>query len=467
MSMVDLDKARSVLEEALRRGADHATVRLQERVYELIVYDTGVLRSYTTSRVVGLGVRAVVRGGSGYAYTTSLNKENVLRTVESAITVARVADRYGRRVLAPLTPVRDRYATEFKVDPHSVDPETKVSLLRDVNTSSVKREGIVSAVTRLGLERDRRLIVTSEGTELEIDVVGVGFAHMAVARYGAVIERVSDSESYIGGYEHIEKRDWGKFSEEIDELAIKAAQSKTPPPGAYTAVVDNEVVGLLLHEAFGHASEGDGVVTGASILKGRVGERVASELVTIVDAGLVEGGYPVPYDDEGAPKKRTVIVERGVLKGYLTSRDTSPELGIELTGNARAQDVTFDTLVRQTNYYAEPGDWRVEELFEGISFGIYLKGRGAMGGQVNPSVGTYTFSIGPSYIIRNGEPAELVRGVVVSGNILETLKEVDAVARDLKITTSVFGGCGKGGQLVRVGDGGPHLRTRKIIVGGG
>lgn len=464
---IDPDRARWVLEETLKRGAHQATVRLQERVYELIVYDTGVLRSYTVSRTVGLGVRAVVGGGSGYAYTTSLDEESVLRAVERAVTIARVADRYGRKTLAPLPPVKGRYSAEFKVDPHSVDPETKVGLVRDVNTGSIKREGIVSAVTRLGLERDRRLVLASEGTEVEVDVVGVGFAHMAVAKYGAVIERVGDSESFIGGYEHIERRDWGKFAEEIDELAVKAAQAKTPPPGAYVAVVDNEVVGLLLHEAFGHASEGDGVVTGASILKGRMGERVASEVVTIVDAGLVEGGYPVPYDDEGVPKRRTVVVERGVLKGYLTSRDTSPELGLEPTGNARAQDITFDTLVRQTNYYAEPGDWRVEELFEGVSYGIYLKGRGAMGGQVNPSVGTFTFSIGPSYIIRNGEPAELVRGVIVSGNILETLREVDAVARDLKVTTSVFGGCGKGGQTVRVGDGGPHIRTRKVIVGGG
>ncbi len=464
---MNVDEARWVLEEALKRGADQATVRLQERVYELIVYDTGTLRSYTTSRTVGVGVRAVVGGGFGYAYTTSLDKESVLGTIDRAIAIARVANRYGRKTFAPLSPVRDRYVTEFKVDPHYVDPETKVGLVRDVNTGSIKREGIVSAVTRLGLERDRRLVLTSEGAEVNVDVMGVGFAHMAVAKYGAVIERVSDSESHIGGYEHIEKRDWSKFAEEIDELALKAVQSKTPPPGPYVAVVDNEVVGLLLHEAFGHASEGDGVVTGASILKGRIGERVASELVTIVDAGLVEGGYPVPYDDEGVPKRKTVIVERGVLRRYLTSRDTSPELGVELTGNARAQDVTFDVLVRQTNYYAEPGDWKVEELFEGIPFGIYLKGRGAMGGQVNPSVGTYTFSIGPSYIIKNGEPVELVRGVIVSGNILETLREVDAVAKDLKITTSIFGGCGKGAQTVRVGDGGPHLRTRKIVVGGG
>jgi len=465
--VIDVDTAHWVLEEVLKRGAEHAIIRLQERVYETIIYDTGILRSYTVSKVVGLGVRAVIKGGTGYAYVTSLNRESVLKAVDRAITLTKVASQYGKKSFTPTAPVKDKYRVEFKTDPHTVEPKLKADLVKDVNTNSIKRAGIVSAVTRLGLERDRRVIVTSEGTVVEVDVVGVGLAHMAVARYGAVIERVGDRESYIGGYEHIEKRDWNAFAEEIDKLAVKASQSKTPSPGTYIAVVDNEVVGLLLHEAFGHASEGDGVVAGASILKNRVGERVTSELMTIVDAGLVEGGYPVPYDDEGVQKMRTVIVEKGILKGYLTSRDTSQELNLKPTGNARAQDVSFDTLVRQTNYYAEPGDWKVEELFEGVSHGIYLRGRGAMGGQVNPSVGTFTFSIGPSYIIRNGEPVELVRGVVVSGNILETLKEVDALANDLKITTSVFGGCGKGGQTVRVGDGGPHIRTRRIVVGGG
>ncbi|MDW8011197.1 MAG: TldD/PmbA family protein, partial [Sulfolobales archaeon] len=297
--VINVETARQVLEEVLKKGAEQAVVRLQERVYEAIVYDTGVLRSYTVGKVVGLGIRAMIRGGTGYAYTSSLDRDSVSRATGKAISLARVAGELGKKSFAPAPSIRDRFRVEFRVDPHAVDPKLKVDLVKEVNTNSMKRENIVSAVTRLGLERDRRVVLTSEGTEVEVDVVGVGLAHMAVARYGAVIERVSDRETYIGGYEHIEKRDWNAFAKEIDELAVRASQAKTPPPGTYVAVVDNEVVGLLLHEAFGHASEGDGVVAGASILKGRVGEKVASEFITIVDAGVIEGGYPVPYDDEG------------------------------------------------------------------------------------------------------------------------------------------------------------------------
>ena len=115
----------------------------------------------------------------------------------------------------------------------------------------------------------------------------------------------------------------------------------------------------------------------------------------------------------------------------------------------------------------EPGDWKVEELFRETKKGIYIKGKGAMGGQVDPAMGTFTFTAGPSYLIENGEPTRLVRGVMLSGMILETLKNVDAVANDLVVRTSVFGGCGKGGQLVRVGDGGPHVRVKEITIGSG
>jgi len=255
------------------------------------------------------------------------------------------------------------------------------------------------------------------------------------------------------------------FRDASEKVKI-SAQARSVKPGVYNAIVDGDLNHLLAHEAFGHASEGDTVVAGASILRGRIGESIASNAVTIVDDGLIDGGYPVPYDDEGIKKGRTVVVENGILRSFLSSRYTAVDLNQGLTGNARAQDITFDAIVRQTNFYMLPGESKVEELFDGISTGFYLLGRGAMGGQVDPSVGTFTFSIGPSYIIRNGEPSELVRGTIVSGNIIETLKEVDLIAKDLRVDTSVFGGCGKGGQMVRVGTGGPHIRVRRIVIGG-
>jgi TldD protein len=190
-------------------------------------------------------------------------------------------------------------------------------------------------------------------------------------------------------------------------------------------------------------------------------------LVSIIDDGLIEGGAFVPYDDEGTPKKKTYTVRNGVLVGFLHSLTTAKMLGGEPTGNARVMSYRHPLLVRQTNTYMEPRDWRVDEIMRDLGKGLYIKGRGALGGQVNPLTGAFTFTSGPSYVIENGEPTRLIKGVMLSGLILETLKNVDAVGNDLVVRTSVFGGCGKDGQMVRVGDGGPHVRVRGFTIGGG
>ena len=222
----------------------------------------------------------------------------------------------------------------------------------------------------------------------------------------------------------------------------------------------------MLHEAFGHATEGDIVEAGGSVLAGRIGEQVASELVTIVDDGRVQGGVYIPYDDEGTPKTKVFTVENGVLKSFLHSRSTAKSLRGLLTGNARVMSYNHSILVRQTNTYMLPRDWSVEEMIKDMRKGLYVKGKGALGGEVNPLTGSFTFTSGPSYLVENGEPVKLVKGVMLSGIILDTLKRVDAVGKDLVVKTSVFGGCGKSGQMVRVGDGGPHVRVRGFVLGG-
>lgn len=453
------------LNRALNLGALFAVVRFHVNKYELITIDSGFLRQYSYTIAKGMGVETYTSSGRGYAYTSDLSWESIDKTIERSISIARAASSKNLKVVFEEAAKKIYFKTPVKKDPLSIDPNEKIKLLMDLNKLSLSHAGITSGITNMGIEVDHRLVASSDGGLAESNITGVGIAHMAVGKAGLSSERVYDSESFIGGYEYIEGHDWEGFINELSKLAIEASKAKTPSPGTYVAILDNELIGLFIHEAFGHASEGDLVRSGSSILSGRLGERVGSEQVTIVDEGLVNGGYPVPFDDECTPKKKTVVVENGVLKKYLTSRMVAALLNDELTGNARAMNFTYDPIVRQTNFYMEPGDFSLEELFEDVN-GIYLRGRGAMGGQVDPSMGTFTFHVGPSYILRRGELIELVRGVIVSGNILDVLKNVDAVAKDLKIRTSVFGGCGKENQLVRVGDGGPHVRVNKIIVGG-
>lgn len=462
---IDLER---IIKYGEEKGVEFIDLRYHNILYESIVVDNGVIREYNTTITKGIGVRVIVEGFMGYASTNKLDMDSVRETVDRAVKTARSMSRTGSSTkLYTRGTVKDKIISHYAKDPLEIDPSEKVKLLMDMYRVSREVDGIASSTIRFGFERDSRVYMSSNGDHIENTVRLIGVGVFLVSSVEGVMERLWDSRSNVAGWEFIERNDWLKFTRENAELVVKAAKAPVIKPGKYTAILDNEIVGLMLHEAFGHATEADIVDAGGSVLEGRIGSRIASEHVTVVDDGRVEGGYYVPYDDEGSPKKKTVTVENGVLKSYLHSLATAAKLGGEPTGNARVMDYSHVILVRQTNTYMEPGDWSIEELFGDVKEGVYVRGRGAMGGQVDTSMGTFTFTAGPSYMIRNGEVAELVRGVMLSGNILDTLKNVDAVAKDLVVRTSVFGGCGKNGQRVRVGDGGPHVRVREIVIGGG
>jgi len=458
---------KDLLEEGLRYieklNVKYGDLRYQEYEYETIYVEDGGLREYSKIVRRGIGVRIFNNGSWGFSSTNILDINMLQKAIDKAYSMTKTFR--GSKDISERKTVREKIESLYKKDPFEISPEEKIKIATEANKSSMI-SGIRSVVTRLGLQKDKRIILTLDGADIEIKTTFVGLSHLSVAYENGKIERVFDQKSKVAGWEFIEKEDWNSFTKDLSELAVKAVRAPMPKAGRFKVVADPDLIGLILHEAFGHASEGDLVSSGTSILKNKIGEKVASEFVTIIDEGVVEGGYFVPYDDEGNKKKRTVVVEKGVLKGYLTHLTSAKELGIEISGNGRAQDFENPPIVRQTNFYMLPGDQSFEELIEDIDEGYYLLGRGAGGGQVDTGAGTFTFAVGPSYRIEKGEIKELVRSTVVSGFILDTLKEVDGVGKDLKIETSVFGGCGKDGQMVRVGHGGPHVRIRNILVGG-
>lgn len=426
------------------------------------------MRELSTNYLSGVGIRVVVGGSVGYSSTSSLKRGKVVEAVERAYRVARALTGRSIGVRLRERPVtRGGARSAYSVDPGDVDVSEKVELLRDMYGEVSGVPGIASATLRFGYERDRRYYVSSHGDRVEYEVRIVGVSAALVSHVEGTYESLRDQESRVAGWEFIRSLDWRGWAAERARLVVELARAPRVEPGRYDVVLDNEMVGLMLHEAFGHATEGDTVLAGGSVLRGKVGQVVASELVSIVDDGLVEGGAYVPFDDEGTPKRRVYTVRKGVLEGFLHSLATAEALGGEPTGNARVMAYRNTLLVRQTNTYMEPGDWDVEEMIRDMGRGLYVRGRGASGGEVNPLTGAFTFTSGPSYIVEGGEPVRLVKGVMLSGLILETLRSVDAVGRDLVVRTSVFGGCGKSGQIVRVGDGGPHVRVRGFTVGGG
>lgn len=459
---LDLGK---ILAKATALGASYADVRYQRLDDEQITVENKELKSYSARRLSGVGIRTVVEGAVGYASTSDLAEKSLEKTLLNANKAARSV-KGQKRTFVENKIEKSSVKSPARIDPDDVPPEEKVSLALEANKASIISDNVKSAMTRLGLAKDFRLFVSTEGVRVEIETTLVGFLHSSVAKINGAMESIHDSESQCAGFEFLRSGNWNSFAQDVSKLAVEAANSGTPPPGTYTVVVDPRTVGLVLHEAFGHASEGDIVSSGESVLHGKLGDRLAGDEVTIIDEGTVEKGYFYPFDDEGTKKERTVVVENGVLENFLQNRFTAQQLEAKPTGNARAQDFDNLPIVRQTNYYLQPRSTEFDEMIESVKFGVYVRGRGGGGGEVNPGSGTFTFNVGPSKIIRDGELAETVKGVVISGSILETLKTVDAVGKDLKIMTSVFGGCGKEGQTVHVGFGGPHVRVGKMTVGG-
>jgi TldD protein len=300
---------------------------------------------------------------------------------------------------------------------------------------------------------------SSEGLDLESNMARTGFVISAVAHRDGMYQTDGEGRSGVGGLELFDREDPVAVARQVGRTAVALLDAETARGGTYPVILDQELAGVFVHEAVGHATEGDIILEGDSCLDDKLGSMIGSEAVTVKDdPSLMYNGY-YPFDDEGSASRETVLVDRGVLSSYLNSRETAARLG-GTPRNARAEG-TDRPVVRMSNTYIANGDWKTEELFEELGDGVYLAG--SRGGQVSTGEGVFQFNAKRGYLVERGEKTRLLRDVSLSGKILETLMHVSAVGNDLKFNS---GRCGKSGQLVPVSDGSPHLLVTQATVGG-
>ncbi len=347
-----------------------------------------------------------------------------------------------------------RYIMKVKKSPADVAVDEKVELMREIE-KELKASYVVS--TRIVyMENVRRLSYADcFGTEAYYEVTRSGMIVQAVGK-DEVMQFYSRRMLKPAGYEIF---DDGAF-EMASDVRVRLGEllkARLPPSGEMNVVVNPSLCGVFVHEAFGHAVEADHVLQGATILAGRIGEKVASSDVCIYDdPTLMEFGF-YPFDDEGVKAERKKIVEEGILKSYLHSRETAAKLG-GLPGNARAQGVA-EPIVRMSNTYMGEGDYTLDELIEEAENGIFLAG--SRGGETNPASGYFQFNAQYGYIIRDGELAEPVRDVSLSGHTLSILQNIKLG----NVIEFDPGFCGKAGQLVPVADGGPYALVSAKVGG--
>lgn len=422
----------------------------------------GAVRSLNEDVVLGACLRARCKGSWGYASTSSLDKEAILLAASQAARNAKMGTAKGKAI-HEMRGERGRHKAKVKLHPSKVPLEEKLSLIKDLDRAQRGRASVVNSNASYIESVKSTKLVNSFGAELEWEEVRGRLNCMSIASDGSRTEVYYDMVDGSGGYELFKSVDTSKMGLECAKEAEKMLRSKKCPSGEMTCITDPVISGLLAHEVMGHASEADEIVKKRSFLSDVVGRKVASDTITMVDDGTLKSahGY-IPFDDEGSRSSRTVIIDQGVYKGYMQSLETAAEMGVRPTGNGRAQGPHQKVFVRMTNTFFEAGDWKLEEMIEGVKHGV-LTDR-AISGMEDPVGGGFEAKALRGFLIENGEITSMLRGFTLTGKALEILKTTDAVGERMKLDG---GTCGKGVEdFVPVSSGGPHCRS-KIILGGG
>lgn len=452
------------LRAALDHGAGYADVRMQRVRGASAELRDGKVERVVEGSTAGLGVRVLVEGAWGFAYTGQLDAPSARAAAEQAVRAARVVAKHSKEKvkLAPVKAERAKVTIRAKHKPSALALEDRVALLRALDRIP-KRARLASRTLVLEDSDLENRFVSSEGADITVKqprvLLALNFTAEARGRRATYRARLGG----VTGYELLGQGVPEALAHESVEAARRLATAKAPKGGRTPVVVDPDLAGVFAHEAMGHACEADLVVSGDSLLGGRMGEDLGNDIVSIADDPTLPGSFGfVAFDDEGVRGKRRVLVDKGRLKGFLHSRETAAKLGMDPNGAARAEGYAHRPLVRMSNTILLGGDHTFEELLEGVKRGVYVKG--TRGGQVDTARGTFHFSAQEAFVIEDGELGDPLRDVSLSGSILTTLKKVDALGRDFRLAQPGF--CGKG-QWVPVGDGGPHFRIREATVGGG
>jgi TldD protein len=453
------DIAQSLTGELKKGKADYLEARFEEAQSSVIIYRGKVLESIGRANTSGGNVRALVKGGWGFTSFNSFDKLN--KRVSLAIEQAQTTGT-GKSNLAPVEPAVDKVKGKVVLDPLTIPLVEKKRLLDEYNEIIWSIPEIRTSNIFYTDGHKKVVFLNSEGSFITQERVDVNLYFSAVATKDSDVQQVNMSVGSLGDFKVVQG-----LHQKVKEIAQNAVALLSAPQvkgGEYTVVIDPFLAGVFAHEAFGHLSESDFVYENDRLREIMVlGKQFGSKILNIIDSASepanMRGSFK--YDDEGTRSAKTYLIREGQLVGRLHSRETAAKMNEKPTGNARAVAYRFPPIVRMTNTYIEPGKMSFDEMIADIKEGIYAKKM--YGGQT--ALEMFTFSAGETFMIRNGKIAEPIRPIILTGNVFNTLKNIDAVGNDLDISQG--GGCGKGAQQpLPVGTGSPHIRIRHCLIGG-
>ena len=460
---LDQDSLHRVLSSLMGPAVDSGDLYFQSTAHESWVLEDGLVRTGTHAVEQGVGIRAVAGEKTGFAYADEIVMPSLLRASGAARAIASQGEQgkvqaWKRRAPQPL------YAAD---DPMSaLDAAQKVDLLRQVDAYARSRDSRVDqVVVSLAATHETVLVASTDGT-LAADVRPLVRLNVSViAEQNGRREQGSDGGGGRFSYtDLLENGAWRRMADEAVRQALVNLDAEAAPAGTMTVVLGPGWPGVLLHEAVGHGLEGDFNRKGTSAFTGRVGEQVAADCVTVVDDGTLERRRgSLTIDDEGTQTRRNVLIENGVLRGYMQDKMNARLMGVEPTGNGRRESFAHLPMPRMTNTFMLPGAYEPEEIIASVDRGLYAAN--FAGGQVDITSGRFVFSASEAYLVENGKVTRPVKGATLVGNGPDVMTRVSMVGNDLKLDAGV-GVCGKEGQSVPVGVGQPTLRIDGLTVGG-
>ncbi len=453
---------RDTIESLLKNVGGYAEIRLERASALSFVVKNGIVENFSRKNDAGGFVRVLLHN-HGWGIATFNDYASLPKAFADACD--------SSRIIIPDEPIRiaESDPIETHVETKMIDPfdshsaETKIALCREYNEIMKSTgEEIILAINNYADWCNEKFFANTFGGRIE-HVVRDGVLYCA-----ARARRGSDTQAWTQGWST--KHRFSDFAQrqaqarETAEMALRLLSAKSVTGGTYTVVLDPKLAGVFIHEAFGHLSESDFILENPQAQQMmNLGRVFGKDFLNVIDDGTIQPDLhgTIHYDDEGIVAHKTYLIREGVLAGRLHNRETAAKLGEQPTGNARAQSYRNEPIVRMTNTAIEAGPHDVKKMFAEVKNGLYCTD--AYGGQTQ--LENFSFSAGAAYIIEDGKPGELVRDVVLQGNLFQTLENIDAVGTDF--SWAKWGGnCGKGGQAAPVDVGAPHIRIHNVKVGG-
>lgn len=458
--MLDKQLIEDILSEALLTGGDFSEIFVENKTGDSFYLVDGKVEQAISGKDFGIGIRIFKGLFSVYAYTNDMNRENLLKTARKAAQAIK-----GTKEDITINLIKKDIENNNKILllPSTIEKAEKIGVMKEAYEAAKNYDEVISQV-RINYNdyTQNVLIANSEGVLVEDSRTRSRIGIESIASKMNEMQTGSYRPGAAKGFEFFKEIDVKEYAREASRIAKTMLEADYAPSGKMPVIIDNKFGGVIFHEACGHGLEATSVAKGLSVFAGKLGEKVASDVVSAVDDGTLANEWGSSnIDDEGTPTKRNLLIENGILKGYMIDKLNGRRMGMESTGSSRRQSYKFAPTSRMTNTFILNGESTLEEMIKNTEKGIYAKYMG--GGSVNPSTGDFNFSVMEGYIIENGEIKSPVRGATLIGNGPDVLKKIDMVGNNLDHGQGM---CGSVSGSIPANVGQPTIKISEIVVGG-